>query len=50
MQNRLKIQGVNFNNYQGFDGDIDPKQRAWIEVKGKAIEENVRNLRSKLNT
>ncbi len=48
MQNRLKIQGVNFNNYQGFDGDIDPKQRAWIEVKGKAIEENVRNLRSKL--
>jgi len=31
-----------------FDGEIDPTQRAWIEVSGKAIEANVRKLRSKL--
>ena len=31
-----------------FDGEIDPTQRAWIEVSGKAIESNVRQLRSKL--
>ena len=29
-------------------GVIDPTQRAWIEVSGKAIEGNVRQLRSKL--
>jgi len=28
---------------------LDPKQRAWIEVKGKAIETNVRQLRKKLS-
>ena len=36
-------------NIQNFEKDIDPKQRAWIEVKGKAIETNVRQLRSKLS-
>ena len=36
-------------NIQTFEKDIDPKQRAWIEVKGKAIETNVRQLRSKLS-
>ena len=30
------------------EGEIDPTQRAWIEVSGKAIEANVRQLRSKL--
>ena len=35
--------------YPNFEKDIDPKQRAWIEVKGKAIETNVRQLRSKLS-
>ncbi len=38
----------NFDKYPNFDKDIDPKQRAWIEVNGEAIEKNVRQLRSKL--
>ena len=37
------------NQRFNFDRDIDPKQRAWIEVKGEAIEKNVRQLRSKLS-
>ena len=31
-----------------FEGEIDPTQRAWIEVSGKAIEGNVRKLKAKL--
>jgi len=31
--------------FENFEKDIDLKQRAWIEVKGKAIETNVRQLR-----
>ncbi len=42
-------QRFNFDKYPNFDKDIDPKQRAWIEVNGKAIEKNVRQLRSKLS-
>ena len=49
MQFRQKNQELNFDQYPTFEKDIDPKQRAWIEVKGKAIEKNVRQLRSKLN-
>ena len=49
MQIRQPNQGFNFDKYQIFEQDIDPKQRAWIEVKGKAIENNVRQLRSKLS-
>ncbi len=37
----------NFDNLN-LEGEIDPTQRAWIEVSGKAIESNVRQLRSKL--
>ena len=48
MQIRQTKNEINFNNYTTFEEDIDPKQRAWIEVNGKAIETNVRNLRSKL--
>ena len=48
MQIRQKNQGFNFDQYPTFEKDIDPKQRAWIEVKGKALETNVRQLRSKL--
>ena len=40
--------GFNFEKYPNFEKDIDPKQRAWIEVRGEAIETNVRKLRSKL--
>jgi len=40
--------GLNFDKYSNYKQDIDPKQRAWIEVKGKAIEANVRQLRTKL--
>ena len=49
MQNRQTNQVFNFDKYPIFEKDIDPKQRAWIEVKGKAIETNVRQLRSKLS-
>ena len=49
MQIRQTKQEFNFNKYLTFEKDIDPKQRAWIEVKGKSIETNVRQLRSKLN-
>ncbi len=49
MQNRQTNQVLNFENFPYFEKDIDLKQRAWIEVKGKAIETNVRQLRSKLS-
>ena len=49
MQTRQTNQGFNFDKYPTFEKDIDPKQRAWIEVRGKAIEKNVRELRSKLS-
>jgi len=49
MQIQQINQGFNFDKYPTFKQDIDPKQRAWIEVKGIAIETNVRQLRSKLN-
>jgi len=50
MQIRQTDQGFNFDQYPTFKQDIDPKQRAWIEVKGKALETNVRQLRTKLST
>jgi len=49
MQLRQKNQELNFDQYPTFEKDIDPKQRAWIEVKGKALETNVRQLRTKLS-
>jgi len=49
MQIRQINQGFNFEKYPTFKKDIDPKQRAWIEVKGKAIETNVRQLKTKLS-
>ena len=49
MQIRKTNHELNFDSYPTFEKDIDPKQRAWIEVKGKAIETNVRQLRSKLS-
>ncbi len=49
MQNRQTNQVFNFDKFPYFEKDIDLKQRAWIEVKGKAIETNVRQLRSKLS-
>ena len=48
MQIRQTNQGFNFEKYPTFEKDIDPKQRAWIEVRGEALETNVRKLRSKL--
>ena len=41
MQIRQTTQGFNFDKYPTFKQDIDPKQRAWIEVNGEAIEKNV---------
>ena len=38
----------NIDTCPSVEGDVDPTQRAWIEVSGKAIEENVKQLRSKL--
>jgi len=49
MQIRQTNQGFNFDKYPSFEKDIDPKQRAWIEVRGKSIATNVRQLRSKLS-
>jgi len=49
MQIRQTKHGFNFEQFPTFENDVDPKQRAWIEVKGKAIETNVRQLRSKLS-
>jgi len=49
MQNRQTNQVFNFDKFRNFEKDIDLKQRAWIEVKGKAIESNVRQLKSKLS-
>jgi len=49
MQNSQTNQVLNFDKFPNFEKDIDLKQRAWIEVKGKAIETNVRHLRSKLS-
>jgi len=49
MQNRQTNQFFNFDKFPKFEKDIDLKQRAWIEIKGKAIETNVKQLRSKLS-
>ena len=49
MQIRQKNHGFNLEKYPTFEKDIDPKQRAWIEVRGKSLETNVRQLRTKLN-
>ena len=49
MQIRQKNQRFNFDKYPNFDKDIDPKQRAWIEINGEAIEKNVRKLKSILS-
>ncbi len=49
MQTRQSNHGLNFDKYSNFEQDIDPKQRAWIEINGKALEKNVRQLKSKLN-
>ncbi len=49
MQNSQTNQVFNFDKSPNFEKDIDLKQRAWIEVKGIAIETNVRQLRSKLS-
>ncbi len=49
MQIRETNQGFNFDQYPTFEKNIDPKQRAWIEVRGKSLEANVRQLRSKLS-
>ena len=40
----------NFDTSPSLEDKIDPTQRAWIEVSGKAIEANVRKLRSKLKS
>lgn len=49
MQIRKTNQELNFEKYPSFQKDIDLKQRAWIEVRGKVLEANVRQLISKLN-
>jgi len=49
MQIRQANQGFNFDKYPNFEIEKDPQQRAWIEVRGKVLESNVRHLRSKLS-
>ena len=48
MQNTQTNKVFNFDKFPNFEKDIDLKQRAWIEVEGKAIETNVRQLRLSL--
>ena len=48
MQIRQSNRGFNFDKYPDFEKDLDPKQRAWIEVRGNALESNVRQLISQL--
>ena len=43
---RLKNKNNHFDNFQSSEYDIDPTQRAWIEINGKAIENNVKELKS----
>ena len=45
---RLKNHEKNLDYYQNIVKALNPKQRAWIEINGKAIEKNVRQLRSRL--
>ncbi len=49
MHIRQPNKGFDIDKYPTSEQDLDLKQRAWIEVKGKAIETNVRRLRSKLS-
>lgn len=49
MQIRHTNRGFNFYKFPIYENDLDPKQRAWIEVRGKALETNVRKLRSQLS-
>ena len=49
MQIRQSNRGFNFDKYPDFEKDLDPKQRAWVEVKGKALETNVKQLRARLS-
>ena len=49
MHIRQPNKGFNIDKYPISEQDLDLKQRAWIEVKVKAIETNVRQLRSKLS-
>ena len=48
MQIFLNNRKSNVDSNLNFGAEIDPTQRAWIEVSGKAIESNVRKLKSKL--
>ena len=48
MQIRFKNKKNNLDLHQNLEHDVDPTQRAWIEVSGKAIERNVRKLKSRL--
>ena len=48
MQILLNNRKNNFDTRPIFEGEVDPTQRAWIEVSGKAIESNVRQLKSTL--
>ena len=49
MEIRQTNKEFDFDKYSIFEQYIDPKQRAWIEVKGKVLEANVRQLRTKLS-
>ena len=49
MQIRQTNQGFKFDKYLNYEKAIDPKQRAWIEIRGRFLEANVRYLRSKLS-
>ncbi len=48
MQIEFKNTKIKFPNRLSVKDDVDPTQRAWIEVKGSAIENNIRQIKSLL--
>ena len=48
MQTEVKNTKNKFSNRSILKDDVDPTQRAWIEVKGSAIEDNIRQVKSLL--
>ena len=48
MQTEVKNTKNKFSNRSILKDDVDPTQRAWIEVKGSAIEDNIRQIKSLL--
>ncbi len=49
MQFEFESEKINFDNRSTNNNPMDPTQRAWIEVSGAAIENNIRQIKSILS-